>query len=205
MARYAISFDDGLLDQFKWARALYQLGIQGTFYVNPFCVGHRMWLDLDQLKRMHDEWGHTIANHFWLHEAPVGSKEHWSPVSDQVLLRNMIFGQKWLDEHGFEDGSLLTALPFGSKAGEWSDDLVDNLLEFCDQIRDVGSGINLEKSKRLFSKETTNIIDAPDTALVCYYFHSNAGTKDSDFIDLIYKLKNSDAEASSMLKEAQNV
>lgn len=205
MNRFAISFDDGMLDQFKWARGLYQFGIQGTFYINPFRVGHTMYLDLDQLKRMHDEWGHVIANHFWLHECPKGCHSNPSPISDQVLLRNMAFGAEWLNDHGFEDGNKLLALPFGSKSGGWSDDLVKLLLENCDQIRDTGDGINLKKSKILNAMEATSIIEAPDNALVCYYFHNNRDTKDSDFLNLLYELKESDAEISSMLKEAQNV
>lgn len=205
MNRFAVSFDDGLLDQFKWARGLYRLGIQGTFYVNPFNIGHRMQLDLDQLKRMHDEWGHVIANHFWLHESPKGCHSNASPISDQVLLRNMTFGAEWLGLHGFEDGSKLVALPFGAEAGKWSDKLIKHLLEYCDQIRDTGDGINLKKSKILKAIETTDMIEAPDGALVCYYFHSNRDTDDLDFLNLFRKLKESGAEVSSMLKEAQNV
>ena len=205
MNRFAISFDDGLLDQFKWARGLYRFEIQGTFYINPFRVGHTMYLDLDQLKRMHDEWGHVIANHFWLHECPKGCHNNPSPISNQVLLRNMTFGAEWLDDHGFEDGSRLVALPFGSVGGGWSKELIKNLLNFCDQIRDVGNGINMKKSRVLNAVETTNIVDAPDDALVCYYFHGNHNTSDTAFVDLLEKLKNSDVEFTSMLKEAQNV
>lgn len=205
MNRFAISFDDGLLDQFKWARALYRFEIQGTFYVNPFRVGHRMFLDLDQLKRMHDEWGHIIANHFWIHESPKGCHYSQTPITDQVLLRNMTFGAEWLRDHGFEDGSKLVSLPFGSKAGKWGDDLIEHLLDYCDQIRDTGDGINLKRSRILNALETTNMIKASDDALTCYYFHSNKDTGDLDFLNLLHELKESGYEASSMLKEAQNV
>ena len=154
---------------------------------------------------MHDEWGHTIANHFWTHEAPKGSKHHSSPVSNQVLIRNMLFAGNWLDERGFEDGSQLVALPFGSIGGGWTGALITSLLDFCDQIRDVGDGINRRGSRILTAIETTKTVDAPDDALVCYYFHSNIKTPDEDLIDLITKLKDSDVEMTSMLKEAPNV
>lgn len=203
--RVAISFDDGLLDQFKWARALWRCKIEGTFYICPFYVGHRSYLTLDQLKRMHDEWGHTIANHFWLHEAPGGSKISSAPVSDQVLLRNMIFGAEWLKDKGFADGSMLTALPFGSEGGGWRKELIENLLNFCDQIRDVGSGVNLKKSRILAAAETTSVIDAPDDALVCYYFHGNFVTTDTAFLDLLYNLRESGVDFTSMRKEARDV
>ena len=99
MRRVAISFDDGLLDQFKWARGLYRYGIQGTFYICPFHVGHTGCLMPDQLKRMHEEWGHTIANHFWLHERPNGGRGGLTFVSDQILIRNLTFGAEWLSDH----------------------------------------------------------------------------------------------------------
>lgn len=207
--KVAISFDDGLLDQFKWARALNACGIKGTFYINPFHVGHAtrsiVYLTIDQLKKMHDEWGHTIANHFWLHECPRGSKDSSIPVSDQVLIRNMMFGAEWLDDNGFGDGSMLAALPFGSVGGKWSDKLINNLLEFCDQIKDVGSGINKQGSRILTAAETTDLIEAPDDTLVCYYFHGNFMTTDNSFLNLLYKLRDADVEFTSMIQEAQNV
>ena len=203
--KVAISFDDGFLDQFKWARALWRCKIEGTFYVNPFRIGHRMYLTLDQLKRMREEWGHTIGNHLWIHEAPMGSAFSEAPVCEQVLIRDMLFAAEWLDKNGFDDGSLLVALPFGSKGGGWSSEIIHNMLEFCDQIRDIGDGINLKKSKILTSRETIELIDAPDSALVCYYFHCNDVTTDTGFLDLLYKLREADVEFTSMRKEAQNV
>ena len=201
----AISFDDGLLDQFKWARALWRCKIKGTFYINPFHVGHRRRLTLDELKRMHDEWGHTIANHFWTHESPNGGYLSVIPVSKQVLIRNLTFASEWLNDNGFGDGSMLVALPFGSKGGGWSKELINNLLNFCDQIRDVGSGINKKGSRILTAIETTEMIDASDDSLVCYYFHGNHMTSDGSFLDFLYKLRESGVEITSMIKEAQNV
>lgn len=203
--KVAISFDDGMLDQFKWARALWRCEIEGTFYINPFRIGHGKYLTLDQLKRMQDEWGHTIANHLWIHESPNGSKLSREPVSEQVLIRDMLFAAEWLDKNGFDAGSLLVALPFGSEGGKWTDEIIQNMLEFCDQIKDVGDGINLKKSKILTARETTEIINAPDSALVCYYFHDNLGTSDTAFLDLLYKLRDAEVKFTSMLKEAQNV
>lgn len=203
--KVAISFDDGLLDQFKWARGLWRCDIQGTFYINPFRIGHRMCLTLDQLKRMRDEWGHTIANHLWIHEAPKGSVLNPNPVSEQVLIRDMLFAAEWLEKNGFDKGSLLVALPFGSEGGKWTDEIIYNMLEFCDQIRDVGDGVNLKRSKILSAIETTKVIDAPDDALVCYYFHGNYNTSDSAFLELLYGLREAGVRFTSMLKEVQSV
>jgi len=201
----ALSFDDGLLDQFKWARALYRYRIKGTFYICPFYIGNIGHLNADQLKQMHDEWGHVIANHFWLHEAPRGSKQCNDAVGDQVLIRNMLFAAEWLDKNGFDDGKSLVALPFGSAGGGWSKALINNLLKFCDQIRDVGSGVNKKGSRILTAMETTDLINAPDNSLVCYYFHGNHNTADQDLINLLNKLVKSDVKFTSMLEEAQNV
>jgi len=154
---------------------------------------------------MRDEWGHTIANHLWIHEAPKGSVRNPNPVSEQVLIRDMLFAAEWLDKKGFDEGSLLVALPFGSEGGEWSDEIIHNMLEFCDQIRDVGNGINLKRSKILTAIETTKVIDAPNDALVCYYFHANYNTSDSAYLDLLFELREADVKFSSMLKEARDV
>ncbi len=48
MKKVAISFDDGILSQFKWARGLFHYGIKGTFYISPFHVGDKGFLNLEQ-------------------------------------------------------------------------------------------------------------------------------------------------------------
>lgn len=203
MGRIAISFDDGLLDQFKWARGLYQYGISGTFYICPFFVDHPWYLTLDQLKRMKNDWGHVIANHFWIHECPADK------ANMDIILGNLALAGQWLDEHGFEDGSKLLALPYGSVGGKWTDEHIKELFEYCDQIRDVGSGLNDFGKKFLSATDSTNFIDVKDK-LMCHYFHSNHSasgafdTSDEDFISFLDSIKASDVEISSMLKEAQN-
>ena len=103
--RIAISFDDGLLAQFKWARGLYRHSMIGTFYINPFNINRFGFLTLDQLKKMKNEWNHTIANHLWLHESPA-------TASMDIVLGNLAAAGDWLERNGFEDGSRLLALPY---------------------------------------------------------------------------------------------
>ncbi len=86
--KFAISFDDGFSDQYKWARFLHSCGIQGTFYINPFYVGYPLQLTLDQLKRMHDEWGHVIANHFWIHNAPAAN------YTMKMIIVNLLYAKE---------------------------------------------------------------------------------------------------------------
>jgi len=216
MRRFAISFDDGLMPQFKWARGLWRYGIRGTFYVNPFYIGFREHLMLDHLKRMRDEFGHTIANHFWLHECPRNFEGINDEIVKKILRRNLSKASEWLEENGFGDGKRLVALPYGSNGGGWNKEWIEEILEDCDQVRDVNcDGINLSRSRVLRAVEyspdsrdvfgmTSKMIDAPDESLVCYYFHHNLNTKDDDFIDLIEWLMDS-YQPSSMIEEAKNV
>lgn len=205
MGRVAISFDDGLLDQFKWARGLYRYGISGTFYINPCFVGNPWILTLDQLKKMKNEWGHVIANHFWIHEAPAMG------LSMDIILGNFDAAKKWLDDNGFEDGSRLLALPFGSEGGKWTEEHLHALFERCDQIRDVGSGLNEPGAKLLTATESTGFVDVSNK-LMCHYFHSNHKTSehsnnavsDRDFVAFLDRIKESGATISSMLEEVSN-
>lgn len=197
MGRVAVSFDDGLLDQFKWARGLYRYGISGTFYINPCFVGSPWILTLDQLKKMKNEWGHVIANHFWIHEAPAMG------LSMDIILGNFDAAKKWLDDNGFEDGSRLLALTFGSEGGKWEEKHVNTLLERCDQVRDVGKGVNDFGARILTAVESTKFIDVDDK-LMCHYFHGNHITSDRDFVAFLDGIKESGATISSMLEEASN-
>ncbi len=165
MTKVAISFDDGVIDQFKWARALNHFGIVGTFYINPFCVGLFRFLNLQQLRRMHDEWGHTIANHFWLHEAPANG------VSIQALISNLEYAKKWLVDNGFEDGKDLVALPYGSIGGHWTPSICKKLLNHCIQIRDVSDGFNdLDETELLGAVENVEAKFVDDKLnLVCFH------------------------------------
>lgn len=194
--RVAISFDDGLLAQFKWARGLFRYNITGTFYVNPFYIDHAGFLSLDQLKKMKNEWGHVIANHLWLHESPAS-------VDMDIIFGNLAAAGDWLERNGFGDGSRLLALPYGSVGGKWTEDHINVLLDECEQIRDVGSGINDFGSSLITAVESTDVISV-ENKLLCYYFHGNHNTSDHDFISLLEELKSSDFELSSMLEELEH-
>lgn len=197
MSRITISFDDGLLTQFKWARGLYRYEIPATFYINPFFIGFGNYLSLDQLKQMKD-WGHVIANHLWLHESPA-------TVSMDVILGNYAMAGEWLDKHGFEDGSTLVALPYGSIGGRWTEEHISTMLEYCDQIRDVrfdhDTAFNEYGSKVIKAIESTKLVLAEDK-LICHYFHGNHNTSDENFVAFLDDVITSKIEISSMAKEA---
>lgn len=195
MSRIALSFDDGLLAQFKWARGLYRYEIPGTFYVNPFFIGFGNYLTLDQLKQMKD-WGHTIANHLWLHEVPA-------KIGIDVILGNYYMAKKWLEKNGFEDGSALVALPYGSVGGKWTDEHIETMLDNCDQIRDVGLSCNSYGSKVISAVESTDLILVEDQ-LICHYFHGNHNTSDKNFVEFLDNIITSKIEISSMFQEAYN-
>ncbi len=199
MSRIALSFDDGLLSQFKWARGLYRYEIPATFYVNPFFIGFSNYLSLDQLKQMKD-WGHTIANHLWLHESPA-------TVSMNIILGNYRKAGEWLDKHGFEDGSTLLALTFGSVGGRWPEECINTMLEYCDQIRDVKftheTAFNNYGLKIINAIESTDLVLEEDK-LICHYFHGNDKTSDKAFVNFLDDIITSKIEISSMFKEAYN-
>ena len=195
-SRIAISFDDGLLAQFKWARGLYKYNISGTFYINPFNLGGYGFLTLDQLKKMKNEWGHVIANHLWLHESPA-------TVSMEIVLGNLFAARDWLERNGFEEGSRLLALPYGSRGGRWTEDHINVLFGECEQIRDVGSGVNHFICKMPTAVESTDLMHI-EGKLLCHYFHGNHNTSDHDFVSFLEEIENSDLEKSSMLGELEH-
>lgn len=176
MQKVAISFDDGLIAQYKWARALHHYGIVGTFYINPFLIGFQRFLKLEHLRRMHDEWGHTIANHFWTHEAPANG------VSTAALIANLNYAKRWLIDRGFEEGAELVALPYGSIGGHWSPAICQKILQHCVQIRDVSDGEN-DADERVFlgAIESTDVAFTDDK-LTLVYFHGNTETITDDIM-----------------------
>ena len=192
MKRVSLSFDDGLLDQFKWARGLYRYGIRATFYVNPFTIGFTNYLKTWQLHKMQNEWHHTIANHFWIHEAPAEGG------TIEELLVNLVYASKWLEENGFAEGSKLVALPYGSVGGKWTDEHIKMLTKNDYQVRDVGNGTNgLEPSMLLNACEST-YWPLQDDSLNLRYFHWNSNTSDLDLMTFVSRITDSDAEIVTM-------
>ena len=126
MTRVELSFDDSLVEQYRWARLLGELHVPATFYVSPGLLrpGRLQEWMLPEMKG----WGHTIGNHTWMHEHPAqcGVARTLESINDAA---------DWLDDKGF-DGSLL-AVPKGVRGGGWSDELLEKLEAQGYAIRDV--------------------------------------------------------------------
>lgn len=130
-----LTFDDGLTDQFKWARGMHYGKLRGTFYVNPSTIGDEGHLTFPQLRKMHDEWNHVIANHMWKHGGGMDMTPDEAVESIQKT-------DAWLVENDFPEGVGILAFPYGLGGGRWGDHL-RKMSDAVRQIRDVGeSGIN---------------------------------------------------------------
>ena len=194
-----LSFDDGLKDQYKWARGLYRFGYKATFFINPSRFGHAGFLKLDWLKKMHDEWGHIIANHLWTHECPA-------QVDMSILIRNFHYAAAWLVKHGFGDGWDLVSIPFGSLGGGWTDEHINVLLEHCSLIRDVSldGDMMYKGGKRIYAYESTIPLPVGE-GIAARYFHGNHNTFDKDFVAFLNYMKDEDVEVVTLREIADEV
>lgn len=183
MIKIFLSFDDGFLDQFKWARALFYYKIEGTFYINPLSIDAKGFLKMWQLKKMHDEWGHVIANHLWSHECPLHSMTKLSVAAEFEATR------QWLCDKGFEDGGMHLALPYGSKGGKWTLEFIDLLEKLSDSIRDAGTQTQeiIDNTTILSSQETTKI-DLNGSEICARHFHMYPNLKDDAFLAMLAEI-----------------
>ena len=180
MIKIFLSFDDGFLDQFKWARALFYYKIKGTFYINPFNIDIVGYLKMWQLRKMHDEWGHVIANHLWSHECPTIG------FTEMALSSEFETTRQWLCDNNFEDGSMHVALPYGSNAGKWTLEYVTQMSKLADSVRDAGKQTQeiIDKTDMICAKETTQI-DLDGSEICARYFHNYPNLKDVDFLEML--------------------
>jgi len=195
-AKVAISFDDGLGEQFQWAIELYKRDIVGTFYINPMTVGHGKILTLEQLKGMHDSMHHIVANHLWSHIAPVNG----ATIDDAI--GGFQRAGMWLTVNGFADGCDLLALPYGSVGGEWTNEQILRLSRNCSQIRDVTNGINALNARKFVGAVESSDFACGDDVLILHYFHGHKNTSDDEFISFLDALTISNVEVTSMRKIA---
>jgi hypothetical protein len=205
-SKICLTFDDGLLDQLKWARILKNNGIKGTFYINPFSIGNPGFLNLAQLKEM-QSWSHTIANHFWIHESPANLSFDFD-TNVKILLGNLACASKWLYENGFMDGADLVALPFGSEGGKWTEDYVEKVMDSCEHLRDFGKSVLNEWPIQniVLGSSEEHILKIENDSLSCYCFHGNntfIPFKDNEFVNLIDDMMKSGAEFIT-IKEVAN-
>lgn len=200
LKKLSLSFDDGLKDQYKWARGLYRFGYKATFFINPSRLRHTGFLKLDWLKEMHDEWGHTIANHLWTHECPMA-------VDMRILVRNCDYAAKWLTKHGFGDGADLVALPFGSLGGGWKDEYIAEMFEHCSLIRDVSlnDDVSYLGNKRVYALESTAPVHPAWIGTISRYFHGNHMTPDKDFVDFLSYIKDENIEVVTLREIADAI
>lgn len=193
MTTVAISFDDGFSEQFDWAKELHRRNIVGTFYINPSIIGHRGNLNVSQLNEMHDDMHHTIANHLWAHEAPLKG------ATLDVIVTSLKRATVWLNEKGFDDGSDLVALPYGSGGGCWLEKEIHELAKHCKQVRDVTiTGLNFLDAHRFVSACESSGFSCVKNKLVLHYFHGHHRTSDDEFIRFLNSLSLHDVEITSM-------
>lgn len=180
MLKIFLSFDDGFLDQFKWARALFSYQIKGTFYINPYTLDSSGYLKMWQLKKMHDEWGHIIANHLWSHECPVLGLTELAVAAEFEATR------QWLCDNGFEDGSMHVALPFGSQGGGWTLESIRHLEKLADSVRDAGVQTQevIDNTSMIWAQEITSI-DLDGSDICARSFHQYPNLKDDDFLAML--------------------
>jgi hypothetical protein len=204
--KIAISCDDGLIDQFKWARLFGSCNIPCTFYVNPFTINCPGLLSLDNLKQMELEWGHIIANHLWIHEAPAHFEE-WIVQRKQVILGNFYAAKDWLCKNGFVFGASMLALPYGTLGGKWTPEYVDELVKETIQIRDFGvSVLNKFHCVARVTATEQGKVEIKEDHLSCYCFHGNKTCSDeamSLFVEDVCNARDrGDVEVVSLLKVA---
>ena len=199
----SLSFDDNCLAQFKWSRGLFYYKIPGTFFVNPATIDTESGLKLWMLKKMHDEWGHTIANHMYDHK---GARM----LSLPETLESIDKTDKWLVENGFEDGVGLLALPYGSVGGRWNEYLPE-MIKHTKAIRDVGSGVNKIGSKILNAlgdkvNDMLNVLTQYQELELClFYFHDDFRTSDSSFLTLLERLHDLEVAGHIELKSFSSI
>jgi len=184
----SLSFDDGNLSQFKWARGLHYFNITGTFYVNPSMLNRSGKLHDWMLRKMHDEWGHVIANHMWEHKSAKS-------LSLKEAIDSIKRTDDWLIKNGFEDGAGLLALPYGSVGGRWNE-YKDEICNVVKLVRDVSNtGINKNDYDCTLSAlgdnvgkmfEILNVVK--DDFVYLFYFHSSQNTFDPHFVKFLERL-----------------
>jgi len=199
-AKVCLTFDDGLIDQYKWARLLFNNNIKGTFYINPFSVGNPGCLELKHLTEMHDEWNHMIANHLWIHEAPIISGVGLE-LSNKINRGNFEAARDWLVNNGFQDGSNLLALPYGSSGGQWTPQHIEELRTMALHVRDYGLKVVNESYKDvIWNASESHSLEIRDNCLSCYCFHSTKTTEDDILINLIEQMIDAEVEFTSILE-----
>jgi peptidoglycan/xylan/chitin deacetylase (PgdA/CDA1 family) len=177
-----VSFDDGLVDQLKWARYMARLGLQGMFYVCPGLLGKHWQKGQVVMGEGHLEeiagLGHLVGNHTWRHECPANTPH-------LELMASWEKARKWLEKRGYDGLSL--ALPYGSRGGKWEGS--ETLLA----IRAMGivpadvrfSGERSAPSGLPGRLESTEGWEGPSDLR---YFHGNHATTDMSFVAFMDKI-----------------
>ena len=189
-----LSFDDCCLSQYKYGRGLKAYDIVGTFFINPSMIGLADHLNIAQLRMMHDEWNHIIANHMWEH---VGAPS----LSVEETIESIKKTDTWLLDNKFEEGCGLFALPYGSVGGRWNE-YMPEIIKNTKLIRDVSNydGVHyngdnsIDYNNRLyaFGDDTDVMFKILDKIkndhIYLFYFHNDQKTFDPEFERLLEKL-----------------
>ena len=179
MIQVGLSFDDGLVDQLKWAHTLQVVGLRAIFYVSPGLLGsginakRQVYATELHVARI-AEMGHVVGNHTWKHEALATHA-----IGDCIEAADR--ARVWLEKRGY-NGTLL-ALPYGSRGGAWDEAAVAALHHLGYATRDVRFAAEDASLGALESCELS--LSAP---LDLRYFHGNHNTDDDDLARFFYWL-----------------
>ena len=186
-----LSFDDGYLAQFKWARGAFRWNVPATFYINPCVINQAGWLQERMLKQMSEEWGHSIANHTWNHESPRACRARGcSPTPFGEIVDSAERTRDWLDARGWTEASSWVALPYGQRGGQWTPKALETMRAAgFTVLRDV-----LFLGEEPESRELPSALEDTDTPLVegkcnLYYFHHDFNTWDHEYEMLLNRIE----------------
>ena len=192
-AKIAVTFDDGLDDDYLYAAYMASKGMCGTFYVITSVIGSANRLTLSQARQMQQA-GHLVANHSHTHKFLVTGG-----ITVAALVEDARKASEWLVNNGFAEGARIYSQPGGS--ANWNESLYYELLgKYVDQIRTtfflgMEPGPPIENARLVwtadfddpttFSTLVTNA--ATDSCVYVFGFHSSS-TPLADFKTFIDNL-----------------
>jgi hypothetical protein len=108
--RLSLTFDDGLSAHYAVAATeMQRFGFRGTAYVMPDQIGGPGFMSIEQLGALRDRFGWEVAAHY---DVPL------TDLAQDELEPTLLGVKRFLDEHGFEQGSAHLAFPLGRQESE---------------------------------------------------------------------------------------
>jgi hypothetical protein len=103
--RLSLTFDDGLAAHYAVAAIeMQRFGFRGTAYVMPDQIGGPGFMSIEQLGALRDRFGWEVAAHY---DVPL------TDLAQDEIEPTLLGVKRFLDGHGFEQGSAHLAFPLG--------------------------------------------------------------------------------------------